>query len=136
MGRPARSAPSAQRELVDVLAEQVEAGGLDAVHAVAEVDDVKIVLEDLILGQLAFEQARDSQLDQFAAQRAPVIPIGQEAVVRHLHRDRAEPLSNAARAEVARDGAHHAAPVEPVMFIEAPVLRGDERVPDVLRDHA
>jgi hypothetical protein len=45
-----------------------------------------------------------------------------------LHGDGAEALSNTAGAEIPCDGAQHAMPVETVMFIEAPVFRGDECV--------
>jgi hypothetical protein len=125
-----------ERELTDVLAEQIEARGLDSVHAAPQVDDVEVVLENLVFRQLSFEQARDSELDQFSPERPAVIAVEQEAVVRDLHRDRAEALADPAGAEVPRDGAQHAMPVETVMFIEASVLGGDEPIANRLGHHA
>ena len=49
-------------------AEQIEARRLDSVYPVAEVDDVEVVLEDLILRELALEEARDAELDQLPSQ--------------------------------------------------------------------
>src|SRR4029078_9173358 len=61
------------------------------------------------------------------------IAILQEAVVRHLHRDRAEALTDAARAEITQNRAEDAAPVEAVVVVEAAILGGDESVAYLLR---
>src|SRR5437588_112610 len=53
-----------ERQVLHVLSEQVEARRLDAIHAITEVDDVEIELEDLVLCERPLDQAREPQLDQ------------------------------------------------------------------------
>src|SRR5205085_1145307 len=56
----------------DGFAEQVAAGGFDAVHAVPHVDHVQVVLEDLLLRELLLEQTSNAKLDELAERRAAV----------------------------------------------------------------
>src|SRR6185437_1812906 len=107
-------------------AEQIEARGLHAVHPAAQVDDVEVVLEDLVLRQLTLEEPRNPDLDQLASQRSAVIPVDEKAVVRDLHGDGAEALADAAGAEVPNDRAKDAVPVESIVFVEALVFGRDE----------
>src|SRR6185437_10970064 len=94
------------------------------------------MLEDLILRQLALEQARDADLDELASQRAAVISVREKAIVRDLHGDRAEALANAAGAEVAHDRTEDAVPIEPVVFVEPLVLGCDEGISHERRHRA
>ena len=129
LGSAASIAPSAQRELVDALAEQVAARRLDAVHAVAEVDDVEVVLEDLVLGELALEQAREPQLDRASGAASgrgsdrPRKLLRATCMVIVLNPSRTPPALRL-RATARKN----AAPVEAVVLVEAPVLGGDERL--------
>src|SRR4029079_18181888 len=113
-------------------AEQIETRRFDPVYAVAEVDDVEVMLEDLVLRQLAFEQSRTAERDKLAAQRPPVVAIGEKAVVGDLHRDRAESLSDSAGAEVPGNRAKHTVPIQSVVFVEATFLGGYEGGTNVL----
>src|SRR5207237_5852805 len=108
---------------------EVPAGRLDTVHAVAEVDDVHVVLEDLLFGELALEQSRQSELDELASQRAAVVAADEKAVARHLHRDGTEAFTHTHRRDVANDGAADATPIDAVMIEEAMILGGDECLP-------
>ena len=54
-------------------------------------------------------------------------PVGQKAVVRDLHGDRAEAFADAPGAQVAHERTQERVPIETVVLIEAPVFRGDER---------
>src|SRR5438067_11249180 len=94
------------------------------------------MLKNLILRQLSLDESRDAQLDQLAPKASAVIAVGEKAVVDDLHRDRAEPLPHAERADVPHEGAHEASPVEPVVVIEAAVFRRDEGLLDVARNVA
>src|SRR5690242_14238744 len=94
------------------------------------------MLKDLILGQLTLDEARDAQLDELPAKRPAMVTLGEEAVVHHLHGDRAEALADAERSDVANQGAHEAAPIQAVVVVEAPVFGGDERLLHVQRDLA
>ena len=76
----------------------------------------------------------EPQLHQLPAQRPRSDEVlGDERVARDLHGDRAESLAHAERADVAETGAHEAAPVEPVVVVEAAILGGEERLAHVLR---
>ena len=92
------------------------------------------MLEDLLLGELALEQSRETQLDELAAQGPSVVAADEEAVARHLHRDGAEAFAHAHRRDIANDGTADAAPVDAAMIEEAAVLSGDERLLDRLGD--
>ena len=66
---PASSAACGKREVAGVGAEVAAGGGLDAVGAGAEVGDVEVALEDLVLGVLLLERHRVAQLAQLAGVR-------------------------------------------------------------------
>src|SRR5437588_311537 len=82
----------------------------NTVHAVAEVDDVKVMLKNLVLRQLALDETRDPQLHELAPERAAMITISEKAVVHDLHGDRAEALADTERPDIARERTHEAAP--------------------------
>src|SRR4051812_23088814 len=89
------------------------------------------MLEDLLLGELALEQAREPQLYELASEGTAVVAAHQEAVARDLHRDGAEPFADAECGYVANHRARSGAPVDAVMEEEAFVFRGDECLKDV-----
>ena len=91
------------------------------------------MLENLILGQLVLEQAGETQFDELAAQRPAVVAVDEETVMRHLHRDGAEPFADPRRADVAKRGAKEGAPIEAVVVVESAILGGDERGAHLLR---
>ena len=124
--------------MLHAAAEQVAAGGLHAVRAVAQVDRVEVQLEDLLLGERALQEGGDAELDELALQRAVGIrkAAGQVRVARHLHGDGAEALAHAQRRHVAHGGAHHAAPVHALVLVEAAVLHRQERLLHLRRDGA
>src|SRR3954471_3814204 len=94
------------------------------------------MLKDLILRQLALDEPGDAELEQLPPKRPAVVAFGEEAVVHHLHRDRAESLAHTEGANVANESAHEATPVQSIVIVEAPVLRGDERLLHVHRHFA
>src|SRR5438046_184088 len=89
------------------------------------------MLKDLILGEVVLEEAGQSQLDQLPAERPTVVAPDEEAVMRDLHGDGAEPFADAPGGDVAEGGAEEAPPVEAAVVIEPPVLGGDESRADV-----
>src|SRR5690242_10223791 len=91
------------------------------------------MLEDLILRELALHEPRDAELDELPAKGAPVVALGEKAVMHHLHRDRTEAFAHSQRADVSHEGTHEAAPIETVVIVEAPIFRGDERLLHVHR---
>ena len=64
-----------------------------------------------------------------------MVPVGEKAVVRDLHCDRAETLTDSAGAEVPCDGSNDTTPVQPVVLIKTTIFRRDERRANVLRHH-
>src|SRR5690348_5226302 len=57
LGESGEHRPLGDRQLVDMLAEEIAARGLDSIHAIAEIDDVQVMLEYLILGELALHES-------------------------------------------------------------------------------
>ena len=53
------------------------------------------MLKNLVLRELALDQARDAELDELPAERTAMIPVGEKAVMHHLHRDGAEAFTDA-----------------------------------------
>src|SRR5690349_14046200 len=94
------------------------------------------MLKYLVLREVAFDETGNSKLDELSPERPAVVPVGEEAVVYHLHRDRAEPFANAKRTDIAEERAQEAAPIESVVLVEAAVFCRDERLLDVRRNVA
>ena len=136
-GRPARQAGERRRlghaQPLHALPEQIAARRFDTVGAVAEVDDVEIELEDLLLGERVLEPASQLELDELSAQGALVRQVREEGAAHHLHGDGAEPFADVERGEVTPEGATGASPIDPAVMIEAAVLDGDERRAQVTR---
>ncbi len=117
-----------QGQLAGRAGEVVARRGLDAGGAVPEVDVVEVHLQDLVLGELALDLVGDADLEDLAAERP--LPAGQrvgEDVPGELHRDRARPLLDTARAHVAPQRAEDPLQVHRAVVAEALVLDRDER---------
>ena len=118
-----------------VLAAEVGAGGgLDAVGAVAEVDRVEVVAQDLLLRPLARDVVRQRGLAQLHEQR-PLV-LGGERVLDELLGDRRSALDRPLGDDVLVQRAADAAEVDAVVGVEALVLDRDDRVLHHRRDLA
>ena len=130
-GQPGDQRALGHREVLGGLAEHPSRHRLHPVDAGAEVDAVEVELEDLLLGELGFDQHRQHGLAALA-QVAP--PVRQEQRARQLLGDRAAALDRPRRACIANDGASDRNRVDARMAEEAMVLDGDERMLEVRRD--
>ncbi len=119
---------------VIALAEVRARGGLDPVGAVAEVDRVEVLGEDLRLRPLAREVVGERRLADLLEHRAAVLRPGR--VLDELLRDRRAALDGLAGRDVLPQRAPDAADVDPVVLVEALVLDRDDRVLHVRRDLA
>ena len=99
---------------------------LDAVGAVAEVDLVEVVAEDLLLGPPAREVVRERGLAELLEDRALV--LGGERELHELLRDRRGALQRLAGGDVLDGRAGDAAQVDAAVGVEAAVLDRDDRV--------
>ena len=134
LGQCGQHGPFGNAEVTDALPEQVARRALDAVHTVPQVDRVEIQLEDLVLRQCVLEQPGNPQLQEFPPETTTAgRAIRQERVARDLHRYGRETFPEPERRRVAHDGPADAAPVEPIVIVEAPVFGGDECPPHVHR---
>ena len=108
--------------------------GLDAVGAVAEVDRVEVLGEDLLLRPLARHVVGQRRLFELVEQRA--LLLGLERLLDELLGDRRAALHGAAGDDVLPQGARDAAQVDARVRVEAAVLDRDDRVADVRADVA
>ena len=131
-----------KREVPGVGAEVALGGGLDAVRAGAEVGDVQVALEDLLLAVLLLQRHRVAQLAQLAGVRlgdrgllglGPLLRVGD--VGRRLEQHVLDVLLGQRRAAldvlaglVVDERAHGAAQVDAAVVVEAGVLDGDDRL--------
>jgi hypothetical protein len=99
------------------------AGGLDAEHAVAQLGDVQVRLEDAPLGPGQLDEHREVRLETLAHEAAAG---PQEEVLRHLLGDRARPAQPAV-VLVRVDGLLDRLHVEAVMVGKSLILGGDDR---------
>ena len=107
-------------------------GRLDAVRAVAEVDRVQVVAEDLLLRPLAREVVGEGGLAELLEHR-PLV-LGGERVLDELLGDRRAALDDLLLDDVLVEGARDAAQVDAVVGVEAAVLDRDDRVLHDRRD--
>jgi hypothetical protein len=117
--------------------------GLDPVRPGAEVGDVQVVLQDLVLGHGVLELGRVAHLLQLAGERvlgrglalggADVLVVLQH-VADVLHGQRGGTLVNRTVADVGRRGPQHALGVDGAVLVEPAVLGGDHRLPHDLGD--
>ncbi len=108
-----------------VLAEVRLRGGLDPVGAVAEVDRVEVLLQDLLLAPAAREVVGQRGLAELLEDRA--LRLRLERVLDELLGDRRAALGRALADDVLGEGAGDAAEVDAVVRREALVLHGDDR---------
>ena len=119
-------------EDVLLLAEVRAHGGLDPVGAVAEVDRVQVLGEDLLLRPLPLEVVRRGGLAQLLEHRP--VALRRERVLHELLRDRRGALLRAAAEDVLVERARDAPVVDAAVLVEAPVLDRDDGVLDVRGD--
>ena len=125
-----------QVELAHILAEVGLRGLAKSVDgkaaALAQVDLVGIHLEDLLLGEAVFELEGDDDLDHLALD-APL--RRKEEAARQLHGQRRAALDIAmSRRQIVAQRAQHADVVHAAVLEEAPVLDGQHRLHQVLRN--
>ena len=124
----------AEREPLDVLAEEAPRGGADAVHGepavLAEIDAVQVGGEDLVLGVAPLERDGERGLAHLPSPG----PLGrQHEVLDELLGERAAALGEPAAPEVHPDGAGHGPDVHPGMLEEPVILGGQHGLDEVLR---
>jgi hypothetical protein len=108
--------------------------GFDSVGAVAEVDRVQVLGEDLLLAPLAREVVGERGLADLLEDRPAALRA--RRVLDELLRDRRAALDGAAGREVLPEGTGGAAHVDAVVLVEALVLDRDDRVLHRQRDVA
>ncbi len=134
--------PAMRRRLFEIqilcaLAEIQLRRGLDAVGAVSEVDLVAIEGEDLFLRVALLDADRDQRfldLPLPAAIADREADFGGEQVACQLLRDGAAAGRLAARGDVAQQRQHHSRDAEARVLEEPRILRGQDRLAQVLRD--
>ncbi len=104
-------------------------GGLDPVGALAEVDRVEVLGEDLVLAPVALEAVGERRLAELLEDRAAA--FGVERVLDELLGDRRGALGGALAEDVLDQGAPDALEVDAAVFVEARVLDRHHRVLDV-----
>ena len=110
---------------------EVHPGGVgDAVGAGAQVDDIDVLLEDLLLAELTLDLAGQQRFLQLAPE-GPV--LAQEDRARQLLGDRARTLLHRALAEVAQARPQDADGIDAVVLVEAAILGRHERLADQQR---
>ena len=120
-------------------------GRFDPVGAVSEVHRVEVLREDRVLRERAFHLEGEEHLTDLLLDRArrdhvvgdPVLALDVVTRVHTLHellRDRRAPLDRFARDQVAPCRADRALEVHAAVVVEASVLHGDHRVPEMLGD--
>ena len=133
------------RELARVLAEVGACRGFDTVGAVAEVDRVQILLEDLILAELLLELDREERLADLLGDRSLREDVGLHAVgvgrvragvdvLHELFGDRRGSLYRAPLHHVGVGGTQDPGDVDAGVVVEAVVLGGDHGIDHVGRD--
>ncbi len=110
-------------------AEEGPRGRLDPVGALAEVDRVQVLGEDLVLAPVALEPVGERRLAELLEDRAAA--LGGERVLDELLGDRRGALRGALAEDVLDQGAPDALEVDAVVLVEARVLDRDHRVLDV-----
>src|SRR5439155_18087177 len=96
---------------------------LDAVGALAEIDRVEVLGEDLVLRPLALELIGKRRLLKLLEDRA--VLLGEQRVLHELLGDRRAPLRGALLADVLPHGARDSLIVDALVLVEALVLDRD-----------
>ena len=109
----------------------IHPGGIGhAIGTGAEIHEIEVLLEDLLLAELALDLAGQGGLLDLAQQRAVLVEIDG---ARQLLGDGAGPLLHRTLLQVAEDGAADAHGVYAVVLIKAAILGGHEGLLDQLR---
>ncbi len=117
-------------DLAGGLAEIAMRRSIDAIGAGAEIDAVEIDLEQLLLGEFVLEPECELHLLDLA----PEGPLGrEEEILGELLRDGAAALDDMAGTHVDDGGAEQTEEIDAEMAVEAPILRGDDRVGQIFR---
>src|SRR4029453_4040881 len=108
-----------QAQMLGAMAKEGPAGGIDAIGTTAEIDAVQIELEDLILGEFAFQgEGKDAFLPLSAERPA----VGQEDVARQLLSDGRPALPPGSCLDPDLERARHADRIDADMAGETLVL--------------
>ncbi len=118
-------------ELADGSAEVVLARCGDAVGAVAEVGDVQVAREDLVLVEMLLEPDRPGGLGDLALE---ALLVGQQRVLDVLLGDRGGALLDVAGGEVAERRPDDRGRLDALVLVEPGVLGRDHRVLELVRD--
>ena len=119
-----------KRQILDALAEIEVGRGGDAECAAAHIGAVEIELQDLLLGQVRLEPEREKGLLDLALDGALV---GQEQVLGELLGDRGPALDHRIGADILLHRPDQAEEIDAEMLEEAPVLRRQHRLDDLVR---
>ena len=111
-----------KRQVFRALAKVIARGRLDAIAAVAVVDDVQIHCENLVFGVLLFDFACNVHLAYFALDAARCHLVEQDRVAHELLGDGGGALGGAARVQVDEQRANDAHRVDAAVAVEALVL--------------
>ncbi len=117
--------------LTSIMAEELAAGGVDAIGAATEIDLVEIQLEDLFLAELCFHCHCEDDLAQLATDITVVVEID---VARQLLGDRRSALRSIAALGPDPKGSGDANRINAGMHEISPVLDLDHRVLHFVRD--
>ena len=109
-------------------------GGLDAVGALAEVDRVQVLGQDLVLAPVALESVGKRRLAELLQDRSAAFRF--QRLLDELLGDRRGALFRALAEDVVQERAADAPEVDAAVFVEAGVLDRDHRVLHVRRDLA
>ena len=116
-----------------VIPAEVGAGGrLDPVGALAEVDGVEVLGEDLVLVPMALQLVGERRLAELLEDRPAALCL--ERVLDELLGDGRGALGGAAGQDVRQAGSEHALDVDAAVLVEALVLDRDRRLLHVGRD--
>ena len=130
-------------ELAGGLAKVRPRGGLYAERVVTEGDEIQVVRQDLVLGQVLVHLGRHAHLAQLAAdgalgRRGALLVVlrgdQQQVVLDVLLVESRCALGHAAVRQVRGDGAEVALEIDAFVLVEAAILNGDDRVLHRLRD--
>ncbi len=132
LDEPGQQRGLGEGEVLRLPAEVAPGGCLDAVGAVAEVDEVQVALEDLLLRQALLDADRQARLPDLAADRVVgggVVAGGiEQGVLDVLLGERAATLRRLTALDVGDGGPQRPADVDGTVVEEAGVLDRDHRL--------
>ena len=123
LGQPGQQRRFSQVQIFGVLGKEILRGGLEAVHAAAQVNLVAVEGEDLLLGEGALDLDGEVGLLNLAHDGAVG---GEKKIARQLHGQRGSALRAAVDADVVPGGADDAEDVDAPVRLEVLVFNGDD----------